>query len=92
MKKLISLFLTLTLCLSFCACSDGATIKTENEDGSVTVTTTPDERMDVVYDQGLQWILVDDKTGVMYLFVKSGYGGGLTVMLDAEGNPLIWEG
>lgn len=28
----------------------------------------------------------------MYLFVKNGYAGGLTVMLDENGEPLLWEG
>ena len=37
-------------------------------------------------------IYVDKETGVMYLFVKNGYGGGLTVMVDKDGKPLIWEG
>lgn len=37
-------------------------------------------------------IYVDKETGVMYLFVKNGYGGGLTVMVDENGKPLIWEG
>lgn len=38
------------------------------------------------------YIYVDNETGVMYLFVKDGYGGGLTVMVDKDGKPLIWEG
>lgn len=37
------------------------------------------------------YVLVDTDTGVLYNFIKSGYGGGLTVMLDADGKPLIWE-
>lgn len=37
-------------------------------------------------------IYVDKETGVMYLFVKNGYGGGLTVMVDENGKPLIWKG
>lgn len=37
-------------------------------------------------------IIVDRETGVCYLWHKSGYGGGLTVLVDAEGNPIIWEG
>ena len=36
-------------------------------------------------------IYVDKETGVMYLFVKNGYGGGLTVMVDEDGKPLIWD-
>ena len=34
-------------------------------------------------------IYVDDLTGVQYL--RTSYGG-ICVMVDAEGKPLIWEG
>lgn len=34
-------------------------------------------------------IIVDNKTGVNYLFVRSGYGAGLTPLLDAEGKPIV---
>ena len=34
-------------------------------------------------------IYVDKKTGVNYLFVQSGYAGGLTVLLDRNGNPVV---
>ncbi len=34
-------------------------------------------------------IIVDKETGVNYLFVHRGYGGGLTPLLDAEGKPVI---
>ena len=34
-------------------------------------------------------ILVDKVTGVNYLFVSSGYAGGLTPLLDREGKPII---
>ena len=34
-------------------------------------------------------VLVDRQTGVNYLFASSGYAGGLTVLLDREGNPVI---
>ena len=34
-------------------------------------------------------ILVDKVTGVNYLFVQSGYAGGLTPLLDREGKPII---
>ena len=36
-------------------------------------------------------ILVDTETGVQYLFRASGYAGGLTPLLDAEGKPLIYR-
>ena len=34
-------------------------------------------------------VIVDKETGVNYLFVHRGYAGGLTVLLDAEGKPVI---
>ena len=34
-------------------------------------------------------IIVDNQTGVNYLFVKNSYGGGLTPLLDADGKPVI---
>jgi len=34
-------------------------------------------------------IIVDKITGVNYLYVKSGYSGGLTPLLDKDGKPII---
>ena len=34
-------------------------------------------------------IIVDQKTGVNYLFVRSGYGAGLTPLIDSEGKPIV---
>jgi hypothetical protein len=34
-------------------------------------------------------IIVDTETGVNYLYVQDGYGGGLTPLLDAKGNPIV---
>ena len=34
-------------------------------------------------------VLVDKQTGVNYLFAASGYAGGLTVLVDAMGNPVV---
>lgn len=52
-------------------------------------------RFEVVYKEdnalfkGLKMVLVDKETGVNYLFVQSGYAGGLTPLLDAEGKPVV---
>lgn len=52
-----------------------------------------ENRFKVVYkdggqlsEDGVRQILVDTKTGVHYLAWKSGYAGGITPLLDAEGN------
>lgn len=36
-------------------------------------------------------VIVDKKTGVNYLFVASGYAGGLTPLLDRDGKPIVTE-
>ena len=46
------------------------------------------------YTQGgfannLMQVWVDRKTGVNYLYSASGYSGGLTVLLDRDGKPVI---
>ncbi len=38
---------------------------------------------------GSNEIWVDTVTGVNYLYHASGYSGGLTVLLDREGKPVI---
>jgi hypothetical protein len=36
-------------------------------------------------------VIVDTKTGVQYLFVYEGNRGGLTVLADKDGKPLLDE-
>ena len=51
-----------------------------------------DERFEKIYSQGkltAMEIWVDKETGVNYLFCQSGYAGGITVLLDKEGKPVI---
>ena len=40
-------------------------------------------------EMGSVMILVDTETGVNYLFTTSGYAGGLSVLLDKNGAPVI---
>ena len=50
-----------------------------------------EKRFVKVFSQGMgsTEILVDKETGVNYLFHTSGYAGGLTVLLDKYGKPII---
>ena len=53
-----------------------------------------DKRFTKVYAQGALGgleIWVDTETSVQYLFRLSGYGGGLTVLVDQEGKPLLYK-
>ena len=36
-----------------------------------------------------RYVLVDRETGVNYLWMTGGYAGGLTVLVDAEGKPIV---
>lgn len=50
------------------------------------------QRFKEVYKQGTlatTKIIVDTKTGVNYVFHQEGYAGGLTVLLDDEGKPVV---
>ncbi|MCH3962762.1 MAG: DUF6440 family protein [Clostridium sp.] len=51
-----------------------------------------DKRFETIFTQGVMEsysIIVDRETGVNYLYVSNGSSGGLTVLLDSEGKPVI---
>lgn len=48
-----------------------------------------DKRFLVKKEKSGTFIFVDKKTGVNYLYVQTGYSGGLTVLVDAQGNPIV---
>lgn len=72
----------LVCCLSSCETAEEAKI----DDDRIAIAKIEAER------GTYRIVFVDKETGVMYLFAKDGYGGGLTVMVDENGKPLIWEG
>lgn len=49
------------------------------------------KRFEKIYSQGIgsMEIWVDKETGVNYLYHNGGYSGGLTVLLDKDGKPVI---
>lgn len=50
------------------------------------------QRFEVIYSQGTittTEIWIDKETGVNYLYPAAGYSGGLTPLLDHNGNPVI---
>ncbi len=55
-----------------------------------------DERFKVAHEEGSsiqnagkRLIIVDKLTGVNYLWVNSGCAGGLTLLIDKDGKPII---
>lgn len=79
MKKL-AIMLALAISLSGCS---GGNSNTECENSG---------RFRKVYAEFLNVIYVDSETNVMYFWHTGGYSGGLTVMVNENGQPLIWKG
>ena len=50
-----------------------------------------EKRFEKIYSQGAgsTEIWVDKETGVNYLYRSGGYGGGLTVLVDKDGKPIV---
>lgn len=88
MKKILLSLLGIVLCFSVCGCA------TSNLEAH-TINGKPlgYDRFRIVegsYDS--EAILVDTETGVEYFWHRTGYAGGLTVLVDHEGKPLIAPG
>ena len=50
------------------------------------------ERFEKIYSQGAVNVIeiwVDKETGVNYIYRQSGYSGGMTVLMDSAGKPVI---
>ena len=50
-----------------------------------------EKRFEKVYSQGAGSfeIWIDKETGVHYVYHSSGYSGGLTVLMDKDGKPVV---
>lgn len=81
MKKLIALILVIAMVLTCAGC------KVASEELTTPTTTEPDFTIEKANaDTGIGasiFVITDTETGDRYMFVKAGYGGGLTKM---EGN------
>lgn len=75
MKRIAMFLLFLLIVSTFSGCLE-TEVKNDNQG----------ERFYCAIDGLGNEVYVDKETGVMYL-----YCGGLTVMVDADGKPLIWE-
>ncbi len=90
MKKLIASLLLLCLCFMLGACRQSEDEISEPID---------DLRFDIVYHNAISYgnfktytyILVDRETNVMYLYVTNNERGGVSVMVDEDGKPMIWK-
>lgn len=53
------------------------------------------KRFKVIHDESSSMraftIFQDTETGVNYVYTGSGYGGGLTVLVDRDGKPIVTQ-
>lgn len=81
------LMIVLLSCLILAGC--GSAAKTEEAAGPTNVTRF--EKVDGVL--GLYDIYADRETGVMYAVSRGTYNqGNFTMLVDADGKPLLWKG
>lgn len=79
-KLMCVLSLIFVLLISGCMSTPPAVGYTENS-----------ERFAIAISEGENSVYVDTYTGVMYFYHKNGKTGGMSVMLDQNGKPLIWN-
>ena len=88
MKKFLTVVLSVVACcVIFSGCGRTGKVETSEVDKRFLILNDTNNGMN-----GYRQIIVDGETGVMYLFVGNGSKGGLAVMVDANGNPLIYNG
>ena len=91
MRTLIAIILCIGLIFCIAACSTPA--NAADSEGEEQTETLP--RMIKVVDRhprDSMMIYVDTETRVMYAVYVSNVGATMTVMVDPEGKPLLWEG
>ena len=62
-----------------------------NADGTPKLYDETSSKYTNVYDITYTTIFVDYETNVMYTWYKSGYGAGMSVMLNADGTPKLYD-
>lgn len=88
MKRWIVAVLVLALGLMLAGCARGKV-----DAGQIAGAEMDNRMFMVVSDERSGKVLVDKATGVMYWMSYCGYNtGNLTLLINADGTPRIWEG
>lgn len=86
MKKIICLFSCILIMLCCTSCGYETTPHATIQSGDRFVITSERTTDNTVYVE-----MYDKNTKVMYVFIKLGYGGGISVLYDENGKPLLFE-
>ena len=80
MKKASVLLMVSMLIVLLCSCSS-----------EQPQSRTYDSMYDITEIKSNSWVYVDTETNVMYWYSGHGYGGGLSIMLNADGSPKLYD-
>lgn len=91
-KKLLILLCSLLLSVSLVGC--GSENKSENEKNITTeyVTFADREYLLVTHEDEFGHVYVDVETKVQYLHIGRGQYSTMTILIDADGKPILYEG
>lgn len=86
MEGLIALALAAVLAMTGCSTTEVGEVEQANDVRFEVVNATSDGMFTVTE------VIVDTETGCQYLFVRESEKAGLTLLVDANGEPLIAKG
>lgn len=92
-KKCLVLGLVLISCFSLCSCSVSSNKLVNFQEELIKqgyIENIKPDRFFVTFEDNRFAIFVDTETGVQYLVYAVGYKGGVTVLLDSNGKPLLY--
>lgn len=97
MKRITPIIITLTLAtlLTGCTASSSGSVTDVSAEGKAYASDGSGDVRFVANGRNYSTrftVVTDVETGVQYLAYHDGYGGGLTVLVDQSGNPLLAEG
>ena len=85
MKRLICLLISILICVSLCGC--GSTMEDKTTDNQISMFVKLESFR--IPNAGWDHVVYHKDTKVIYII---SYEGIATIMLDADGKPLLWEG
>ena len=82
-KKILAVLITVALSISMIGCTESETTASKEYSNS----------MFIPIEKNFNWhIVYHSQTKVMYIVTAEGFGGrNFTLMVDADGNPLLWQ-
>lgn len=90
MKKkilLLATILTIIICCLGCGNTTASSISASDANYRVIAEDTRFLKIDSING----WIYVDKETKCQYLWIKIGYGGGMTLLVNEDGTPKLYE-